>query len=180
MITRSCLRNCIFIKVSLASLRGWHFWVSSLFLNQNLSGSFLLLFSLLSHVQLFVTPWTGVGMPGFPVLHYLPESAQTPVHSVGDTIQPSHLLLMPSVFTSVRIFSNELTLSASASVLPMNIQGWFPVGLTCLISLLSKGRSRVFSSTTVQKLTDFSIALSLLYAPTVTSIHDYWKNHSFD
>ena len=118
--------------------------------------------------------------PGIPLLHSLFEFSQIDAHWVSDTIQPSHLLLMPSVFTSVRIFSNELTLSASASVLPMNIQGWFPVGLTCLISLLSKGRSRVFSSTTVQKLTDFSIALSLLYAPTVTSIHDYWKNHSFD
>ena len=165
MITRSCLRNCSFIKVSLASLRGWHFWVSSLFLNQNLSGLFLLLFSLLSHVQLFVTPWTGVGMPGFPVLHYLPESAQTPVHSVGDTIQPSHLLLLPSplalslsqpqgIFAVSQLFTSggqSIGVSAWASVFPVNIQGWFPLGLTRLISLQSMGLSRVSFSTTIRK-----------------------------
>ena len=69
--------------------------------------------------------------------------------------------------------------SASASVLPMNIQGWFPLRLTGLISLLSKELSRVFSNTTVQKY-QFFPALSLLYGSTLTSVHDYWKNHSFD
>ena len=59
--------------------------------------------------------------------------------------------------------------SASASVLSMNIQGWFPLGLTGLISLQSKGFSRIFSSTTVQKHQFF--LLSLLYDPTLTSIH---------
>ena len=68
--------------------------------------------------------------------------------------------------------------SASASVLPTNIQAWFPLGLTGLISLLSKGLSRVFSKTTVQKHQFF--VLSFLYSPTLTSINDYWKNHSFD
>ena len=69
--------------------------------------------------------------------------------------------------------------SASASVLPMNIhiQDWFPLGLTDLI-LHSKGLSRVFSNTTVQTIN--SSALSLLYGPVLTSIHDYWKNHPFD
>ena len=57
--------------------------------------------------------------------------------------------------------------SASASVLPMNIQGWFPLGLTSLISLLSKGLSRVFSSTTVWKHQFFG----LLYSQTLTSVH---------
>ena len=59
----------------------------------------------------------------------------------------------------------------------MNVKGWFPLGLTGLISLQSKGLSRVFSNTTVQKH-QFS-ALSLLYGPTLTCVHDYWKNHSF-
>ena len=68
--------------------------------------------------------------------------------------------------------------SASASVLPMNIQDWFPLGLTGWISLQSKGLSRVFSNTTVQKHQFF--VLSFLYDPSLTSIHDYWKNHSFD
>ena len=62
--------------------------------------------------------------------------------------------------------------SASASVFPMNIQGWFPVGLTGLI-LLSKGLSRVFSSVT-------SLKRSVLWHSAVTSVHNYWKNHSFD
>ena len=68
--------------------------------------------------------------------------------------------------------------SASVSVLPMNIQDWFPWGLTGWISLQSKGLSRVFSNTTVQKHRLFEF--SFLYNPTLTSIQDYWKNHSFD
>ena len=63
------------------------------------------------------------------------------------------LLLPPSIFPSIRLFSNESVLrircGASASVLPVNIQDWFPLGWTGLISLLSKGHSRIFSSTTV-------------------------------
>ena len=68
--------------------------------------------------------------------------------------------------------------SASASVFPMNIQDWFPLGWTGWISLQSKGLARVFSKTTLQKHQFFSVHLSLY--PTVTSIRDYWKNHSFD
>ena len=66
--------------------------------------------------------------------------------------------------------------SASASVLPVNIQSWFPFRLSGLIFLLSKGLSRVFSSTTVRRHQFFG---SLFYCPTLTSIHDYGKNHSF-
>ena len=107
-------------------------------------------------------------MPGFPALHYLLEFVQTHVHWVGDAIQPSHPLSPPSPdnLSSIRVFTSELALlisclltsgsqkivaSASASVLPMNIHGWFPLGLTGLISLLSEEFSRVFSSTTIQK-----------------------------
>ena len=68
--------------------------------------------------------------------------------------------------------------SAPASVLPMNIQGWFTLGLTDLISLLSKGLSR--SSPAPQFKSINSLALTFLYGPTLTSIHDYWKNVSFD
>ena len=71
----------------------------------------------------------------------------------------------------------SIGVSASASVLPMNVQDWFPLGLTGWISLQSKGFSRAFSNTTVQKHQFFS---TQLYSPTLTSIHDYWKNHSFD
>ena len=72
----------------------------------------------------------------------------------------------------------SIGVSALASVLPMNIQDWFPLGWTGGISLQSKGLSRVFSKTTVQK--HHSLALSFLYSPTLTSIHDHWKNHSLD
>ena len=68
--------------------------------------------------------------------------------------------------------------SASASVLPTNIQGSFPLGLTGLISLLSKGLSRVFSAPQFKSIN--SLALSLLYGPTLTLVHDYWKNYGFD
>ena len=67
--------------------------------------------------------------------------------------------------------------SASAPVLPVNIQDWFPLGLISLI-LLSKGLSRVFSRTTVQKH-QFSV-LSFVHGPTLISIHDYWKIHNFN
>ena len=68
--------------------------------------------------------------------------------------------------------SDGQNIGASASVLPMNIQGWFPLGLSGLISLLSKGLSRVFYSTTVQKHQFFGM-LSLLYGPTRTFIHTW-------
>ena len=80
------------------------------------------------------------------------------------------LLLLPSIFLSVRIFSNRAVLHikrpkhgsfSSTSVLPMNIQDWFPLGLTGWISLQSKGLSRVFSNTTVQKHQFFGTRLSL-------------------
>ena len=66
----------------------------------------------------------------------------------------------------------------SASVLSVNIHGWFPLGLTSLISLQSKGLSRVFPSTTVQKH-QFFIAWPSLWSNSQISIHEYWKNHSF-
>ena len=96
------------------------------------------------------------------------------VRWVRDATQPSHPLsfpfLLPSVFLSIRIFSSELTLPlggqsigalASASVLSVNIQDWFPLGLPSLSSLLSKGLSRIFSSTTIWKHQFFVVQLSL-------------------
>ena len=133
----------------------------------------------------------GCNIPGFSALQYLPEFAQIHVHWVSDAIEPFHLchplLLLPSIFPSIRVFSNELALPirwpkywrfTSASVLQNNIQNRFPLGLTGWISLQSKGLSKVFSNTTVQKHQFFGIQLSL--GPTLISIHDYWKNHSFD
>ena len=98
-------------------------------------------------------------MPGFPVHHQLPKLAQTHVHWVCDAIQSSHPLLSPSPpasgsFLMSPLFTSDgqrTRASASTSVLPVNIQDWFPLGLTSLISFLSKELSRVFSNTTVQK-----------------------------
>ena len=77
---------------------------------------------------------------------------------------------MNQLFTSG---GQSIGVSASASVLPMNIQGRFPLGLTDLISLLSKSSPAQFESIS-------PLVLSLLYGPALTSIHDYWKKHSFD
>ena len=127
----------------------------------------------------------------FPVLHHLPELAETHVHRVGDAINLlilcRLLLFLPSIFPSIRGFSNELTLcmrlpkywsSASASVLPMNSQSWFPLGLT----VWSPCSPRDFqeSSPTPQFKSINFLALRFLYGPTFSFILDYWKSHRFD
>ena len=126
---------------------------------------------------------------GSSVLHYLPTLFK--FMSIESVMLPNYLilccpdLLLPSVFsapgsfTMSQIFpSGSQIIGVSASVLPMNIQVWdIPLGLTGLIFLMSKGLSTVFPSTTVQKHQFFW--LSLLYAPTLTFINDYWKSQSF-
>ena len=125
----------------------------------------------------------------FPVLHCLPEFAETYVHWVSHAIQPSHLLLPPSLpsfnLSQQRDRSKWFGSShqnhwafTSASVLPMNIHGWFPLGLTGLTSFQSKGPSK--SSPAPQFKSINSLTLSLLYGPALTCLHDCWKNHSFD
>ena len=125
-------------------------------------------------------------MPGIPVFHYFLNFPQTQVHWVGDAIQPSYLVAPFSScpqsfpasgsFPMSQLFASGgqiIGVSSSASVLPLNIQGWFPLGLTGLISLQSKRFSRVFSSTTVRKpqfsepaLTFFLVQLLHLYMTT--------------
>ena len=123
-----------------------------------------------------------------PVLHYLPAFAQVHIHWVGDIIQLSHPLPPSSPFafslsqhhglfpTSQFFAPAGQSIGASASVLPMNIQGWSPLGLTGLISLQSKGLSSIFSNTTVQKHQIFStqpcfmVQLSHLYMTTGKTI----------
>ena len=113
-------------------------------------------------------------MSGLPVHHQLLEFTQTHVHRVSDATQPSHLLSSPSTpapnssqasesFPMSQLFARggqSIGVSASTSVLPMNIQDWFPLVLTGWISLQSKGLSRVFSNTTVQKHQFFCAQLS--------------------
>ena len=112
--------------------------------------------------------------PGLPVHHQLPEPTQTHVHWVSDAIQPSHPLSSPSspalnlsqhqgLFQWVSFTSGgqSIGVSALASVLPMNTQDCLPLGWTGWISLQSKGLSRVFSNTTVQKHQFFGTQLSL-------------------
>ena len=111
--------------------------------------------------------------PVFPVHDQLPESTQTRVHRVSDAIQSSHPLSSPSpptfnlsqhLFQMSQFFTlggQSIVVSASASILPMIIQDWFPLGWTGWISLQSEGLSRVFSNTTGQKHQFFNIQLSL-------------------
>ena len=111
-------------------------------------------------------------MLGFPVHHQLSELAQTHVHWVSDAIQPSHPLSSPSppafnlsqhqgLFQWVSSSHQVAKVSASASVLPVNIQDWFPLRVTGWISFQSKGLSRVFSNTTFQKGQFFGAQVSL-------------------
>ena len=148
------------------------------------------LVQLLSHVRL-CDPMD-CSTPGFPIHHQLLDPTQTHVHQVGDAIQPSHPLSSPSppAFNLSQRQGLFQWLSPShqvAKVLEFQLQhqsfqwifqGWFPLGWPNWISLQSKGLSRVFSNTTVQK--HHSSPLSFPYSPTLTSVYDYWKNHSFD
>ena len=110
---------------------------------------------------------------GLPIHHQLPEFTQTHVHRVSDAIQPSHPLSSPSLpapnpsqhqglfqWVNSAWGGQSIGVSASASVLPMNTQDWSPLGWTRWISLQSKGLSRVFSNTTVQKHQFFGTQLS--------------------
>ena len=102
------------------------------------------------------------------------SSSVIPFSSCLQSFPASGSFQMSQLFTSG---GQSIGISASASVLPRNSQDWIPLGWTGWISLQSKGFSRVFSNTTVQKHQFFG---TQLYSPTLTSMHDYWKNHTFD
>ena len=129
--------------------------------------------------------------PGLPVHHHLLEFAQNHVHRVGGAIQSSiscrPLLLLPSIFPRIRVFSNESALhirwpkywSFSFSISPANeCSGLISFRMDWLDLLAIQGTLK--SSPTPQFKSINSSALSFLYSPTLTSIHDYWKNHSLD
>ena len=125
----------------------------------------------LSHVWLLVTPWTAAHKASLSltISQSLPKLTSTESVMPSNHLIPCHpLLLLPSIFPSIRGFpirhffaSGDQSTGASASVLPMSIQGWFSLGLTGLISLLSKGFSKVFSSTIVLKNQFFGAQPSL-------------------
>ena len=145
---------------------------------------------LLSHVRLFATPWIAAHQASLSIIN-------SQVHSNS---RPSSRWRHPAISSSVVPFSScpqsfpasgsfpmsqlfawggqSIRVSASASVLPMNIQDWSPLEWPGWISLQSKGLSRVFSNTTVQKHQFFGAQLS---SQSNSHIHtDHWKNHSLD
>ena len=145
---------------------------------------------LLSRVCLFTTSWTAAHQ----------TSCASPTTGACSNSYPPSWWCYPTISDSVSPLSSclqsfpasgsfqmsqflasggqSIGVSPSASILLMNIQDWFPLGLTGWISLQSKGLSRVFSNTTVQKHQFIGTVISFLYSPTLTSIHDYWKNHN--
>ena len=143
----------------------------------------LLLFSLLSRVRLFAIPWT-IACQGS--LYFTVSQSLLKLMSIASVMLSNHLilchplLLLPSVFPSIKVFSSESTvpIGASASVLPLNIQGWFPLGLAGLISCSPKDTQESSPASWFEGIS--SSALKLLDGPALTSIHSDWKNHSFD
>ena len=127
---------------------------------------------------------------GLPVHHQLPESTQTHVHRVSDATQPSHplssLLLLPSIFPSIRVFSNESVLRIrwltywSFSISPSNEHPRlisFRMDWLDLLAVQGMLKSLLQHHSSKASILQHS---SFLYSPTLTSIHDYWKNHSLD
>ena len=139
----------------------------------------------LSHVQLFVTPWTAAQQASLSFTISWSLLKFTSIESVmlsNRLIICPALLLLPSIFPSIKVFSNESTLCIrwpkywSFSFSHSNeYSGLIFLRMTGWISIQSKGPSGVFSSTTINESTN-SLALSLLYGPTLTYIYDYWKN----
>ena len=116
----------------------------------------------LSHVRLFMTSWTAAHQASLSITNswsLLKLMSIELVMSSNHLILCCPLLLLPSIFPTIRFFSNESLLhvrwpkywSFSFSILPMNIQNWFPLGCTGWLYLQSRGLSRVLSNTTVQK-----------------------------
>ena len=138
----------------------------------------------LSHVRLFATPWTAAFQASLSITNSrsLPKlmsiesvmppnisSSVVPFSSCPQSLPTSESFQMSQLFPSS---GQSIGVSASASVLPMNTQDWSPLGWT--------SRDSEVSSPTPQFKSINSSVLSFLHSPTLTSIHDYWKNHSLD
>ena len=135
-----------------------------------------------------MTPWTAAHQASLSITN---SQSLLKFMSIKSVMPSNHLILCHPLFSRLQSFpasgsfpmsqffvsgGQSIGISASASILPLNIQDWFPLRLTGLISLQSKGLSRVFSNITVQSIS--SSTLSLFHGSTLTSIHDYWKNYS--
>ena len=142
---------------------------------------------LLSHVRLFETPWTTARQASRSITN---SQSLLKLISIETMMKFNHLILCCPLSSCLQSFpasgsfprcqlftsgGQSIGVSASTSVLPINTQDSSPLGWNGWISLQSKGLSRVFSNTTVQKHQFFC---TQLYNSTLTSVHDYWKNHS--
>ena len=142
---------------------------------------------LLSRVRLFATPWTSARQASLSITnsrsslsltsisqwcHPAISSSVIPFSSCPESLPASESFPMSQLFPWG---GQSIGASASTSLLPMNTQDWSPLGWTGWISLQSKGLSRDSQFKSIN-----SSALSFLQSPTLTSIHDHWKNHSLD
>ena len=145
----------------------------------------LVVVQLLSCVWLFATPWTAARQASlsFTISQSLPRLMSIDSVMASNRLILCHpLLFLSPIFPSIRVFFLMSHLFASddhkywsfSISLSVNIQAWFPLGLTGLISLLSRDSQRVFSSTIVWKKFSSSV-LSRLYGPTLSYVHDDWK-----
>ena len=147
----------------------------------------------LSRVWLFVTPWIAARQASLSITNSWSSlklmSIEPSIHgchpAISSSVVPfssrSQSLPASESFPTSQLFpwgGQTIGVSALASVLPMNIQDWSPLGWTGWISLQSKDAQE--ASPTPQFKSINSLALSFLHSPTLTSIHDYWKNHSLD
>ena len=145
---------------------------------------------LLNCVRLFATPWTSAHQASLSITNSrsLPKLMSTVAVMPSNHLILCHpLLLLPSIFSSIRVFSNESALwirwpkywSFSFNISPFSEHsGLISFRRNGWISLQSKGLSRVFSTPQLKSVN--SLALSFLYSPILTSIHDHWKDHGLD
>ena len=133
----------------------------------------------------FATPWTEACQASLSITN---SWSLLKLTSIALMMPSNHLILchplilLPSIFPSISSLHQVAKVlelhSASASVLPMNSQDWFPLGLTGFYLLAVQGTQESPLTPLFKSIN--SLALSFLYGPTLPSIHDYWKNHSFD
>ena len=155
-----------------------------------MGGSCSVLLSSVTHLGLTLCNPMDCSTPGFPVDHQLLELIQTHVHWVSDAIQPSHLccppLLLPLIIPSIRVFSNKSVLhirwpkcwSLSFSISPSNKYSElisFRMDWLDLLAVQGTLESLLQHHSSKASILRCS---ALFYSPTLTSIHDYWKNHS--